>query len=494
VCLSLWRLLLRHQSLWQAWWLSVLLVLVLQPLAGFDAGFWLSFVAVAALIAGFQSPKIRQQGRLRGLWYAQWFVFVGLLLPLWAFGLGISIFSPLVNAAAIPWVSVLVVPPLLLGALLLPISQVLSQLLWQMAHRSLELLLWALDRFEVGLDIGRQKLEAQSLVFPGYGGVDMGGSADLNTGFLICSALMLLFFFSPKGLPGRLITVFALGILLLLQLDKSTVPARALGNSAAQTPQLWVLDVGQGLALVIKTAAGSVLFDAAGASVRGFDAGRALVLPFLQAQSIPRLHTAVISHADRDHAGGWPAVQAAIEVQHLWTGEPEKMTSARQGLPLPAINACSQDVSWQLSSVRFDLLANPLSNDRSAEPNDRSCVLLVSTAEQRVLIPGDIGVEQEAYFVRHPKLQAGITGLIAPHHGSLSSSSEQLLDRLKPEWVAVSAGYLSRYGHPHPRVTQRYRKRGIQILNTAEQGALSLDLSRPQAPQSYLQQAPRYWY
>jgi len=496
VCLSLWRLLLRHQSLWQAWWLSVLLVLVLQPLAGFDAGFWLSFVAVAALIAGFQAPSARQQGRWRGLWYAQWCVFIGLLLPLWASGLGISVWSPLVNAAAIPWVSVFVVPPLLLGALLLPLSQTLSQWLWQLAHWALDKLLWALDGFEVGLGAGQRQFDAQLAVFPGYSGVEVGTAADLNVGLLVCSALMLLFFFLPKGLPGRFVAVFALGLLLLLQLGSRSraVDPIASNHWSADAPKLWVLDVGQGLALVVNTVNGAVLFDAGGASGRGFDAGKALVLPFLQKLSITKLHTAVISHADRDHAGGWPAVQEAMPVKNLWLGELEKSPALPGERRAVHTNACSRDVSWRLSSVRFDLLANPLAEDTSARPNDRSCVLLVSTAEQRVLIPGDIGAEQEAYFARHPKLQGGITGLIAPHHGSLSSSSEYFLDHLKPEWVVVSAGYLSRYGHPHQRVTQRYRARDIQVFNTADQGALSLGLSKPQAPQSYLLKVPRYWY
>jgi competence protein ComEC len=476
--LSIWQLWGRNHSVWQAWWLSMALILACSPLSGFGAGFWMTYMAVAALIAGFQAPVWQNRNLIHRLIWAQLLVFIGLLLPLLWFGLGVSGWSLLVNLVAIPWVGLMVVPPLLLGALLITINEWLGLHLWYLADWSIQRLLdaltwlsdWESQRQAKGILRGENT----------YSSFINGQDIYLSPSLVILSAVLLAFYYAPKKLPAKATAL--LGIVLIL-----------IAQPVEKKPQLWVLDVGQGLSVLVVTNEGSVLFDAGPAYGSGFDAGSSIVLPSMNRLGVKRLNTVVISHGDSDHSGGWNSVANKVPVGKVWAGEVDKLKGAVDVKYYGLMEPCSTDQYWMLGGVHFDLLANPLSIKNSAKGNNRSCVLLVSLGDERVLVPGDIEALQERYFTKHPKLQLGVTGLVMPHHGSKTSSSERFLRLMSPTWAIASAGYLSRYGHPHPSVVTRYNKKGIHILSTAEMGALRFLFTENQLPEGYRDLQKRYW-
>jgi competence protein ComEC len=423
-------------------------VLLLDPLASLRPGFWLSFTAVAVLIFTFG-------GRLGGWrWWqtwtrAQWLIAIGLSPVLLALHLPISLSGPLANLLAVPWVSLVVLPPALLGTLMLPVPHVGEGLLW-LAGGLIDALFSALAV------IAGQWPAWTAASVPGW--VWLLGS--------LGAVLLLL----PRGVPMR-----ALGWPLLLLL---VVPPRE--RLDERLADIWQLDVGQGLAILIRTRHHTLLYDA-GPRFGDFDLGERVVLPALRKLSVKKLDLMLLSHADADHAGGALAITRGLTVDQVISGDPA-------GLPAQLrAEACESGRQWQWDGVRFQLWQWADARDS----NQRSCVLQIEANGERLLLTGDIDTHAERSLLDSP-LVAPTHWLQAPHHGSRSSSSMALLNVLKPESVLISRGHGNSFGHPHPTVLARYRKQGLRIYDSAEQGAIHLQLGRFKPPWTMRQQR-RFW-
>ncbi len=444
--------------------LVMLLVLVKTPLAAHSLGFRLSFGAVAVLLLGFCGRQLLGAGRLRrylgqSLW-SQWVVLVGLLVPLSCFGLPAALLSPLANTVAIPLVSWLVVPILLLGCALLELAPALA----------LEILRWADRAFNAVWSYLRwidQLTPATST---------RAGPAWLFA-LVLAGGLLLL---APRHLPARWLGLFCLLPLFLPQ-------------PLARPPlQLVVLDVGQGLAAVISTPHHTLVYDAGPRYRSGFNTGAAVIVPYLQRRDIGFVDRLIISHADIDHSGGAEALAAAVATGTVLTGEP--------GPPaLADVEPCVAGQAWEWDGVQFEILspARPWQPDiAAADGNERSCVLLITYCGERILLPGDIGVETERPLLRKYLTDMPLAVLLAPHHGSDTSSGRAWVAALRPRFVVFSAGYRNRYGHPHAGVQERYRRAGSTLLNTAYSGAVTfrwLGPSQLQVSEARRQQR-RYWF
>jgi competence protein ComEC len=444
----LWRLRFRHLGAWWPLLLAFNAVLLFDPLASLRPGFWLSFTAVAVLIFTFG-------GRL-GAWRwwqtwtrAQWLIAIGLCPVLLALNLPISLSGPLANLLAVPWVSLVVLPPALLGTLMLPVPFVGEGLLW-LAGGLIDALFRALAV------IAGQWPAWTAAAVPGW--VWLLGSL---------GALLLLL---PRGVPMR-----ALGWPLLLLL---VVPPRErLDEGQAD---IWQLDVGQGLAILIRTRHHALLYDA-GPRFGDFDLGERVVLPALRKLSVEKLDLMLLSHADADHAGGALAVMRGLTVDRVISGDPAGLPAALSA------EACASGQQWQWDGVRFQLWQWSDARDS----NQRSCVLQIEANGERLLLTGDIDTHAERVLLESP-LAVPTHWLQSPHHGSRSSSSMALLNVLKPESVLISRGHGNSFGHPHPTVLARYRKLGLRIYDSAEQGAIHLQLGTFTPPRTMRHQR-RFW-
>ncbi|HZY34212.1 MAG TPA: DNA internalization-related competence protein ComEC/Rec2, partial [Rhodanobacter sp.] len=249
--------------------------------------------------------------------------------------------------------------------------------------------------------------------------------------------------------------------------------------------QVWVLDVGQGLSVLLRTRDHVLVYDAGARYPSGFDLGEAVVLPSIHALGISRLDMLMISHGDNDHAGGAEVVADAFPDAQRFTGEPSRMRVPMQ--------QCVAGQGWQWDGVRFRVL-NPArgAGDRD---NDSSCVLLVEGRGGRLLLTGDISSKME------PQVAAALgTGpspvMLVPHHGSKTSSSAAFIAAVRPRLALVSAGWHNRFGHPKPEVLARYADAHVPVFDTARQGAMVLDFpadTPPRREPGWRQRQARYW-
>jgi competence protein ComEC len=450
--------------------LALLLVLIWDPLSVLASGFWLSFGAVAVLIIGIaefrSSPRTKAAdfstiscylGRLWRQWgKAQWVVAIGLApLLLYQFQ-RLSLVAPLTNLIAIPWVEFLVVPLLLLGTLFLIPLPLLGTALISFADHLLAVL-WDFLTWCADLPIAQWEQHSPPLWA------------------LLLAILGSLLVLAPRGLPGRWLGLVALLPLFLLP---PTRPAYG---------TLWftLLDVGQGLAAVVRTRHHTLVFDAGPRYSERFNTGEAVVAPFLRSQGIDYIDTLVVSHGDNDHLGGVAGLLRHIPAKQI-------LTSAREQLSWAQPKPCVRGQYWRWDGVDFQIL-----HPRSAigRGNNHSCVLLIASGEQRILIAADIErPAEQALLTINAQLSATI--LVAPHHGSLTSSSPAFVAAVNPEHVLFSVGYRNRWGFPKPAILQRYLSHGAKAWDTVHHGAITFRLGQGPLlgePETFRQHNHHYW-
>jgi competence protein ComEC len=444
----LWRWRFRHLGVWLPLLVALLAVLLGEPLASLQPGFWLSFGAVMLLILIFS-------GRL-GAWpwwgtllRAQLAMAIGLLPLLLALGLPVSASGPLANLVAVPVVGLLVVPLALLGTLLLPLPGVGAALLW-IAGWVVDLLFSLLMQLAVWLPAWLPS----ALPFWAWLLVALG-------------ALVLLL---PAALPMR-----SLGALLLLPLLFSPQQRPEYGRA-----EVWMLDVGQGLAVLVRTQEHELLYDA-GPRFGEFDTGERVVLPSLRALDVRGLDLLLISHADNDHAGGAAAIKRGLPVRQVLSGEPDRLE------PLLQAEACVSGQHWQWDGVKFSLWRWAGATDG----NQASCVLLIEASGERLWLTGDIDGQTERALL-NSGLAMPAEWLLAPHHGSRSSSSAALLAQVRPKAALISRGAHNAFGHPHAEVVARYRALDARLYDTVEHGAVRIRLGAFEQAQG-LRYRTRFW-
>ncbi|MDE2308535.1 MAG: DNA internalization-related competence protein ComEC/Rec2 [Xanthomonadaceae bacterium] len=437
--------------------LALLAILLVDPLAVLAAGFWLSFIGVAFLMLCLQARGRGLRGFLHELSAGQLVMTVALLpLTLWFFGEA-SLVGALSNLIAVPLVSFVIVPGALSGMLLLwlcpPLAAPVLWLAGKLAHAQW----WLLERMA--------QWPGAHWYLPA-----------VQPWALLLALLGALWLFLPRGVPLRW-----LGALLFLPL---LLPPRQVPAEGAF--QAWVLDVGQGLSVLLRTRDHALVYDAGARYPSGFDLGAAAVVPSLHALGIARVDMLMISHDDNDHAGGASAVAGAFPQAVRYSGEAARMT-----VPM---RQCLAGQSWQWDGVRFRVLS-PRRGQAAGRGNDRSCVLLVEGRGGRLLLTGDISTKMEPPVVA--ALGSGLPPvLLVPHHGSKSSSSAFFIGAVHAPLAVVSAGWHNRFGHPRPDVLARYAAARVPVVNTAELGAIPLDFPADaparRGPGWRLRQ-PRYW-
>jgi competence protein ComEC len=268
----------------------------------------------------------------------------------------------------------------------------------------------------------------------------------------------------------------------------SPAPAPAAGEA-----WITVLDVGQGLAVLVRTASRALVYDTGPVLGAADDSGARVILPLLRAEGIARLDAMILTHADADHTGGARSLLDALEVDELRTSlAPDHALLARRGAPA----RCARGTAWQWDGVRFELL-HPAAEDygRHRRANDLSCVLRVSAGRHAMLLTGDIERAAEALLVgRTPAGTLRADVLLVPHHGSRTSSSDDFIDAVSPRWAVVAAGYRNRFGHPNVQVLERYRARGARIARTDRDGAVAVRLDAESVHvEDERSRRPRYW-
>jgi competence protein ComEC len=419
-----------------------LAVVVLDPPAVMSLSFWLSFVAVAWLFVATVAPEKDTVGapaarawhgtRRAGLELARAQLVLGLgLAPLTlAVFHELSLVAPLTNLLAVPVFSLVVMPLTLLGAALVVPAPALGGLLLGLAADVVALLLTFLRV------MAEMPLATWAPPRASAAGLAMG----------LAGAALLCWW---RPVPAR-----PLALLWLLPLLAGTRVAR---------PELevTVMDVGQGLAVLVRTARHALLYDA-GPAFGMRDAGESVVLPVVHAAGVRALNALVISHDDQDHRGGATTVLAAHPGALL-------IAPVGGGLAARRFAPCRAGLEWTWDGVHFRVLSPDASGWDS--DNDGSCVLRVESAHASLLLTGDIERARERRLAGALE-PAGL--VLAPHHGSRSSSSEELVAALGPAFVVFSAGHANRWGFPASEVVQRWRARGACLLDTAGAGALVL--------------------
>lgn len=432
-------LLRRRGSLWQGWCLAMALVLLLDPLAVLSIGFWLSFLGVAWLL-------LAVQGRGRQVWWrsaaqTQWAVSIGLLPIGIGFFAQASWVSPLVNLVAIPWVTLLVVPVLLVAVALQAIWPAAGELLLALSAQLLSPLMSMLDA------VAAWPLAASWMPEP---------TMTALAAATLAAVLVLL----PVH---RRLRWLAVPLLLPLFLSWPTPVAR--GSFVVD-----VLDVGQGTAVLVRTRHHALLFDTGARYPNGYDAGEAVIVPALRALAVPRLDALVVSHADSDHAGGVDSVLRGVPVLRLLVGERLSSTIPPD---VPAPEFCREHQRWHWDGVQFDLLHPP--PRYPADGNEASCVLSVRAADgSAALLTGDAGEVAERRMLALHRSRLASQLLVLGHHGSHTSSTPDFVDAVAPTLAVASAGYRNRFGHPHEDVMRRLAWRGIEVATTWRTGAVQV--------------------
>lgn len=416
-------------SPWMSWQVAMAICLLLSPLQIFSAGFWLSFFSVAWLLFCFHG-RVTFVKNWKSIFKVQCLVIIG-LLPLGLFFFDqFSLISPLANLIAIPYLSVLVLPLALFSELLLILHVPGAFFLLHVAI----LLLKGLCSF----------LQLIISYFPWQ------WYFHLSVVQIIMVVIGFVILFAPRGLPGKY-----LGLLAFIPIFYNP---NTISNDFVR---LTMLDVGQGLSMVVQTRNHVLVYDTGASFLSGGDMGQSVVIPYLHSQGINHVNLMLISHGDNDHSGGAQSLLQAIRVDKILTSVPQLFSHAQ---------LCLQGEHWQWDGVKFEMLYPDKKHIHKG--NNSSCVLKVSAANQTLLLTGDIEEPAEQYLVKHFGDKLNSTILQVPHHGSKTSSIRSFVYAVNPEVALFSYGFQNKFNFPNSVVTKRYTYQGSKLFNTASRGAI----------------------
>lgn len=446
-----WR---REMAVGHALGLALIGVLIVDPFAPLAVGAWLSFGAVAVILLSV-SGRLTRDGTVMSFARVQIAVTIGLVpLLLGTFG-SVSLISPVANALAIPLFTLIIVPLVLAGALAAALYVPLGTLILWLPATLLERAWPLLERMA---DHSWSLWHFPQPTVPAFIA-------------LIVGVLLLL-------LPGIWPTRLA-GALLCLPVVLSHPATPAIGDF-----DLALLDVGQGLSVVVRTHAHVLVYDAGPAFQTGRDAGELVVLPYLRYRGARQLDTLVISHGDLDHQGGMRSVLLGMEVQRLLVGPSVKNTP---GGAAP----CRLGQHWSWDGVKFEVL-HP-AQEVYERDNDSSCVLRIDGPSGSALLAGDIEALAEGQLADQGLARTDV--VVVPHHGSRTSSSDEFVNPLSPAFALISAGYRNRWAFPKADVVDRWRAAGARTLVTSDSGAIEISFRQGHPPRvgEYRRTHGKYW-
>ena len=464
----------RNPRSFDIWWWALAFVLLIDPMAPYTPGFWLSFGAVAAILyamgdssglLGIPTGKelqvhwtLRMVQALREACRVQAVVTLALLPFTLYWFYQVSVVSPLANAFAIPLVSYIVTPLAIIGAML---PEFIGRWLMWPAHASMEYLAIALKwmaNWSWSVVWSRQP-EWWALLASGLGIIYAIRPGDIG-----------------RSWKGRLLgTVFSVSIFI--------PPIQSVSESQLSQGEFRanILDIGQGTSVLIETKNRRLLYDTGPIQGKKDDAGQRIILPYLRGRGVDHIDRMVISHSDSDHVGGAATLLKHIQFDSMMGSLPSNnpLLQNLQQRRVPSL-PCRYGQRWIWDDVEF-IIWHPdettiFSNQYPGKPNEMSCVLEVRNTQNSLWLTGDVEKQGELEIIERLDVEMlkeiGTRELIfmAPHHGSKTSSSLALLKRLDPDQAFAQNGYRNRYGHPHPDVTERYRNLDIPFYQTPETG------------------------
>ena len=470
---SLAALLRRQQWAFDALALALFVILLWQPVSVLAPGFWFSFLAVAVIFYVFGDRSADRNSAGERSKYSLWLRWGGIqfaialaLLPLSLFMFQqSSLLAPLANFIMVPYVSLLVVPLVLLALLLMPLWPWASDSLLVLAASLIELiwpwLEWLASLEFITLQVPQPALWSVLLALLGIG-------------------CML----APRRWLSNL-TLRAAASLLLLPLLLLRPESPELGDF-----ELYQLDVGQGLSVVVRTHDHTLVYDTGAPLGAELDAGKTVVLPFLRQQGVTRLDTLVVSHGDSDHIGGAASVLQSFPEATLIGQDIEALSA-------PVKTACVRGQRWRWDGVEFEFLhPEAVQAVASSRRNNHSCILRVSNAAGAALLSGDIERSVELALLSSDQTKLAATVLVVPHHGSKTSSTPDFIAAVQPTVALIAAGYRNRYRLPAAEIVERYRHAGAKPLVSGQEGMLSLRFSASRGVElssRYRRDQRHYW-
>jgi competence protein ComEC len=429
-------------------------VLLVDPLVVLSAGFWLSFIAVSLIIYSI-AGRLGKPGFFRGGIKINWVTSVGLAPLLLFFFQQVSLIAPLANLIAVPIISLVVVPLALLATILMFIAPIAAAKIFFIADMALQGLWWVLVKLA--------DLPSSTFSHP--------QPSWWALGFALPGILLL---FAPKGMPSRW-----LGLILLFPFAFNESSKIATG-----TIKLTLLDVGQGLSGVVQTSNHVLVYDTGAKFSAASDMGQSVLVPFLRSQGVDKVDSLIVSHGDNDHIGGVDSLLANLNTENILTSVPEKLS---QHSP----DRCKAGQSWSWDKVKFSIMSPKIANLLS--DNDNSCVLQIQAQHGTVLLTGDIEAAAESWLVETYKNKLKADVLVAPHHGSQTSSTSAFLKAAQPSIILIPAGYRNQFGHPHQEVLQRYQNLNAIWFNSADDGAIQITIDNGLKAESWRADEGRYW-
>ncbi|AAN55825.2 DNA internalization-related competance protein ComEC/Rec2 family [Shewanella oneidensis MR-1] len=472
--IMLLSLLRRYSSAWDRLLFALFVVLLIDPLACLSAGFWLSFSALAIILYTLESAQVARSidsnqtlfatscVRLRQFWAIQWRLSLILGLVQAIFFGGVSIHSLWMNMLVVPWFSLLVIPLSMLAFLVWWLGELFGQS-WMVPFQLADLSLMPFG-----------KLLEVSDELPGHW-------HSVSDGMLALCLCVLLALTLWRYMPHRrqYWQWHLMAGLLCVPMAIFVFQRIAQVETAQWT--LHLLDVGQGLAAVVEKDTRALVYDTGAAFGEDFSYSERVIIPFLNTRGLADIDFIVISHGDNDHAGGAQALAKAYP-QANWITDVDHLN----GQPcLP------QQIEWQQLTLRF------ISPQTQAGGNNASCVLRIDDGQQSLLLSGDIEKETESVLIE--RVKAGVIlksqVLIAPHHGSRTSSTQAFIDSVAPELVLFPAGLNNRYGFPKDDVIERYQARQIRHLTTGMEGQISVTFEHGTLEvKTYRRDFAPFWY
>ncbi len=417
-----------HVSRWSAWSYALFIVLLFDPLSVLDAGFWFSFIAVAVLMFAY-SGKMFEKNKVLGFIKAQFVILIGLMPLMVVVFHQFNILTPFANFLVLPLASIVLIPLLFLSLFVFFISESLAHFVFLAVEKTAELFFYVLDYLS--------QFDYLKISMPSFSGL-----------YVVILSLSVIILLLPRLFRWKWL-VLVLFIPMFLPVNNDLNEKEFKVN---------ILDVGQGLSIIIRTKKHTLVYDTGAKYESGFSMAQAIVMPVLQNFGVRKLDKLVLSHVDNDHAGG---------TQDLITFYNPNVFDV-----MGEFNSCQYPLSWNWDGVDFDVLS-PF----ELEPylgNNTSCVIKVSNEINSILLTADIEepVEYRLLTQFPKKIKSDV--LLVPHHGSLSSSSEDFIKAVNPLFVVNSSGYVNQFHHPHAKVKRRYELLEIPFYDTQSAGMIEV--------------------
>ncbi len=426
----------RHYTLTSVIGLSMLVILLLQPLSLLSVSFWLSFIAVTTIAFTLNRQAIKQ-GKIKSWLMVNWYLYVILIPVSCLFFDMASWVSLLANLILIPFFTFVLTPLIYLAGLTLCVNDKIAAWLFIFCSYLMDFCTH-LQSYLADLNV--------HLIFGNF------SSFSLLMMFLIVCSLLL-----PKGIVHKII-IFPL--LLVLALSNTI-------SNESEYFEMWVFDIGQGLAIYIETRHENLLFDTGWGSAE-YSVANSAILPFFEKRRISHLDRLVISHGDSDHAGGIVRVQNSLSIDKVVAGEKLIQTASE---------SCHSYPAWNNGAIQFEFLNHlPINQDSVTnsliKSNNASCVLSINVFGEKILLTGDIEKQAEKRLIQNGLTQH--TVVVAPHHGSKTSSTNEFVQVTKPRHVIFSTGYANQWYFPRNEVVTRYTDLGGVSWVTHQQGAVKI--------------------